>query len=67
MDNIKQHETKGFWRLLHASKNKTQPNIDFSKLVSFFKDLNTNNHIINDNHPMENNDEINAEIEHQNI
>ena len=37
IDNIKQHDTREFWRLLNARKNTTQPNLDFSKLVSFCK------------------------------
>ncbi|CAC5415215.1 unnamed protein product [Mytilus coruscus] len=37
-----QQDAKEFWRLLNTNKSTTQPEIDFDKLVSYFKELDSN-------------------------
>ncbi|CAG2198038.1 unnamed protein product [Mytilus edulis] len=41
MDDLKQKDAKEFWRLLNENKSTAQPKIDFDKLVSYFKELNS--------------------------
>ena len=41
MEDLKQKDAKEFWRLLNVNKSTAQPKIDFDKLVSYFKELNS--------------------------
>ncbi|CAG2251373.1 TRRAP [Mytilus edulis] len=41
MDDLKQKDSEEFLRLLNENKSTAQPKIDFDKLVSYFKELNS--------------------------